>query len=270
MEHFKISSRWKIVLFATLFNLLWEYSIRGTTDLLVHPRLPLFLFLTYFPYLAMVEDLIGRYRLKDYHVMVVALFFGLAWQLMGPSVVFVPPLILGINWSGLLFVNLIWWCPIQTVMAFYIGNRLTPREDWGHPLLSRAGWGLALFIFILITLLFRFYVPDFPPITLHQVVIMIALVIATALVFRKILPSLEEGSSSTTVFEKSRVMDYLSAFTTIFFFFSAVFLTSNPSLVYVTHLNLNRTAFRAVMVGSTIIVLSMLTHRLSSREPIPV
>lgn len=268
MEHFKISSRWKIVLVATLFNLLWEYSMRSINDFLVHPKLPLFLFLTYFPYLAMVEDLIGRHRLKDYHVMVVALFFGLAWQLIGPSVVFLPPLTIGINWSGLLFVNLIWWCPIQTVMAFYIANRITPREDWGHPLLSKAGWGLALFIFILITLLFRLNVPNFPPITLQQVVIMIGLMIATALVFRKTLSSLEEGSSSTTLFEKSRVMDYLSAFTTIFFFFSAVFLTSNPSLVYVTHLS--RTALRAVMAGSTTIVLSMLAHRLSSRKPIPV
>lgn len=263
----KINNRWKIILIATLFNLLWEYHLRGVNDFSVHPRLPLYLFLTYFSYFTIVEDVIARFRLKDYQVFIVALFLGLLWQLVGPSVIYFPPLVMGINWLGVIFVNFIWWVPIQTLMAFYIANRITPR-DWNHPLLSRAGWGLAFFTFVFITFLSRLLVPNFPPITLQQLVIMLALIIATGALFREFLPSIEERLLTPPAFKKDKVMDYLSTFATIFFFFSAFFLTSNPSLVGAIHLN--RTALRVSIVVSTMVVLTMFIRRLSAKKPIPV
>lgn len=268
MRDFKISNRWKIVLIITLFNLLAEYSLRGINGLLAHPELPLFLFLIYFAYFTMVEDLIVRYRLKDYHVIVAAFFFALLFQFLFPQGgVFVPPLILGINWGVLLFVNLIFWCPIQTMMGFYLANRVTPR-DWSHPLLSKIGWGLSLFVFVSITLGFRLFARNIAQVTLLGIVVMIGLMIATVAIFIKIRPSQEERSSPPTAFEKRRLMDYLCIFIVVFFFISAIFLTGDPTYVYAHPIN--RTALQIGMIVSTIVVLIMLGYRLYSRKPIPV
>jgi hypothetical protein len=262
-----MSRRWKIVLVATLFNLLAEYSVRGINNLRVTPLLPPFLFLTYFAYFAMMEDLIGRYRLKDYHVYVASLFFGLLWQLIGPSVVFFPPTILGINWASLLFVNLVWWSSIQTILALYIANRITPRKDWDHPLLSRAGWGLAFLTYVGVTLALRLVV-HFPPVMPLQVLIMGGLISIVAALFKRLVPGPEERSLPPAIFEKDRLLDLLSVLSAVLFFYLAVFLTSDPS--YVVAAFLNRTALRANIVGSTIVGLLMLTRRLSSKKPIRV
>jgi len=263
----QIGNRWKIILIVTLFNLLYEYSLRGIKDFSLHPWLPLYLFLTYFSYFAMIEDLITRFRLKDYQVFVAALFFGLLWQLVGPSIVFFPPFILGINWLGLLFVNFFWWCSIQTVMGFYIANRVTPR-DWNHPLLSKTGWGMVFSLFVLITFFARICVPNFPPSTPQQIITMIGLILATAIFFKKILPLAKERSSLVSVFKKDKVMDCLSIFVVVYFFLSTIFLTTNPTLVGAIHLN--RTALRAGIAVAVIIVTSMFIHRLVSKKSISV
>jgi len=253
---------------ATLFNLLAEYSLRGINSLPVHPVLPLFLFLVYLAYFTMIEDLIVRYRLKDYHVFVAAFFFTLLFQLLFPQGgVFVPPLVLGINWSVLLFVNLIFWCPIQTVMALYLANRTTPR-DWDHALLSRAGWGLSFFVFVSLALLARLLTKGFAQVTLVGIMVMIGLIGATALAFRRLLPGPRERASLPEAFRKDTVMDYLGAFTVAFFLVSAVFLTRDPTYSYAHPVN--RTALHVVMIGSTVVALSMLIHRVFSRRPISV
>ncbi|MEM3726573.1 MAG: hypothetical protein QXK98_06920, partial [Candidatus Bathyarchaeia archaeon] len=69
-------NRWNIVLAATGFNLLFEYSMRGINDLNLRPLLPLFLFWVYFPYFALLEDSITKYRLKDYNIVIAGFFFG--------------------------------------------------------------------------------------------------------------------------------------------------------------------------------------------------
>jgi hypothetical protein len=263
----KINNRWKIILIATLFNLLAEYSLRGINNLEMIPQLSLALFLSYFPYLAMMEDLIGRYRLKDYHVFVAALFFGLLWQLIGPSGALLSPLLLGINWITVIFVNLFWWCPIQTILALYIGNRTAPRQEWDRPLLSEVGWGLAFLTFVGITLLLRVLV-KFPPLTMLQLLIMAGLMVATLVLFYRIHPGPRERSLAPAAFGRDRFLDFLSASLIVYLLYSAVFLASQPAHVVAAQLNL--TALQAGVVVSTIVTLLMLARRLSSRKPIPV
>lgn len=268
MRLLTMGNRWKTVLIVTLVNLLMEYSVRGINNLREIPLLPLALFLNYFPYFAMIEDLIGKYRLKDYQVFVAALCFGLLWQLLGPSAVFFPPLVLGVNWGILLFVNLVWWAPIQTVLAFYIANRVLPRQEWDSPLLSKAGWVLSLILFVSVTLAFRVSVPGFPLVRPPQIIIMGGLILAAAAAFRRILPSPRQLSSPPPLFEKDRVLDGISAGMILFLLYCALFLTSQPSVVYVSHVNI--TALRAVLKASLLVAGAMLAHRLRSRRPIPV
>lgn len=261
-------NRWKIVLLVTLFNLLWEAAGRGIVGILTHPVLLLALFLTYFSYSAMIEDLITRYRLQDYQVLCVAFLFGLAWQLLVPSGgAFVPPLLLGVNWGVVLCVNLVWWGPIQTLMGFYVANRLVSR-DWDHPLLSRLGWGLSLFMFVFITLLIRLNVPSIAVVTAPGVMVMAVLMLASAVIVRRTLQRPEVRSAAPMAFERDKVMDYLSVFMVILFLISGTLLARNPIFSYIHPVN--RPALVAGMVGSTIAVVIMLVHRLSSKRPIPV
>lgn len=265
MKNFETSSGWKIILIATGFNLLFEYSMRGINNLVVQPFLPPILFTAYFTYFTMLEDLIVRYNLKDYHLIVVAFFFGTIYKSLVSGTAVMPPLILGINWGSLLHTNLVWWGPLQTVMALYMANRLTPR-DWNHSLLSKKGWGAMLALNGSVVLLFQLS-GSIPKITLVGVIVMATILIVTALLFRRILPGKYERSSPL-MFKKDRVMDYLNAFTVIIFFVCAVFLIHDPIKAGTS--NVNRTSLQIVMVWTTILALVLLVYRLYTKRSIPV
>lgn len=65
------------ILLCTLFNLLFEYSARGIEEFAQRPWLVLALFGIYFTYFAMLEDLILRFKLKNYEIFLVAFAYGL-------------------------------------------------------------------------------------------------------------------------------------------------------------------------------------------------
>lgn len=150
-------------------------------------------------------------------------------------------------------------------MTFYIANRLAPR-DWNHPLLSKKGWGVMLFLNWLVIVLFQLS-GVIPKATLQGVIMMILILIVTAVIFWRILPGKDERSSYRE-FEKSRVMDYLSAITVIIFLVCAVFLIFDSTRLGASNVNLLST--QIVMVWTTIIAVIILVYRLYSKRSIPV
>lgn len=258
------SHRWKIPLAATALNLLFEYSMRGVNDLPVRPALPLFLFLWYFPYFVLLDDLVARHRLRDFHLVVAAFFFGSAFALLTPFEASDPAGFLGVDWRDFLFVNLAWWGAIQGVMTFYIANRLAPR-DWQRPLLpwgARAGFVLWLLV---VVLLFQRFTPGLPQWSETGAATVAALAAASALLLWRLLP---KRSSPPPPSGRDRVMDALASISVALCVFSALFLTSDPTMVGVTPVN--QTAVRVVVTWTLIAVLVMLVHRLRSKRPIPV
>jgi hypothetical protein len=256
---------WKTVLIATAFNLLFEYSMRGINHLRTQPFLPLVLFTTYFTLFAMIEDLIARYRLRDYHLIVIAFSYGILYQCLVSGAAFAPPLILGINWTSVLFVILVWWGALQNVMTFYLANRLTPR-DWNRNGLSWKAWVVLLLLNGLMVLAFQ-RSGQIPQGTTLGIVIMFLILIGSIIWFWKILPSKEERSRITE-FRKDRLMDCLSAVTIIIFFVCACFLTFDP-VKYVAS-NVNQTSTRIVVNWSVILALTMTFYRMHSKNPISV
>ena len=261
--------RWRIVLTATLLNLLMELSVRGIQGMLTRPVLSGALLLaigaTYWSYFALLEDAIGRYRLSDAQVATAGVFCCLLWQLLGPSIVFLPPLIFGVNLLGLLFVNLVWWAPIQTVLALYIANRMNPRDTW-QPLLSRVARGGYAAAFVGVTLLLRAAVPRLPPPRPGQVLVMLLLLGATAWRFTASLRRVRPAAMPLP-FQPDRFLDGLSLVMTAYLLCSAV-LASTPSLVYVSLVD--RTALHINLVVSLGITLTLAFHRWRSKRPIPV
>lgn len=259
-------SHWKIVFAATAFNLLFEYSMRGINNLATHPALPLFLFLVYFPYFALLEDLITKYRLKDYNVAIVGFFFGTAFTLFVPATQFVEPQVFGVNWAALFFVNFFWWGMIQGVLTFYIATRLFPR-NWNHKLLARTQKAALLTTLVLVGLLYRISIqlnmPQAPRISLQAYIAIAATLAVTALVFKKSIPK----QVVETTKQKEMLMDAISALTIVIFAFCAVLLTQDPTQINVH--SVNATATRTVTTWTIIATLIMLGYRLYKRKPIP-
>lgn len=260
-----MNSSWRTVLIATGFNLLFEYSMRGVNNLSVQRALPLILFTAYFTLYTMLEDLIVRFRLKDYHLMVAAFFFGTAYQFLISGAAILPPTRLGVNWTSLLFVVIVWWGVLQSIITFYVANRLAPR-DWNHRKLSKIGWATALVLNGLVILLFQLS-GAIPKATASQLVVMVIIMCISVLIFRRIIPG-ENERPSLTHFNRSILLDFLSALTVAIFFICAVFLTFDP--VKVNTSNVNATATMIVVRWTISLAVILLVYRLYSKRPIPV
>jgi len=146
-----VSNGTKIIFLATLFNLSFEYSMRGIQGILDR-GLIFFLFLLYFAYYAIVEDLILRYRISNVQMLIVGFTFGIIPQTFITGVIFEGPLILGVNLGRLLFIGIVWWGILQGLLTFYFATSLVPR-DWKRPPMGKLGWTLAVSYILLFSLL---------------------------------------------------------------------------------------------------------------------
>lgn len=260
-------NRWKIVFAAVGFNLLFEYSMRGINNLIVRPALPLFLFMVYFPYFTMLEDLIAKYRLKDYNLIIAGFFFGTVFSIFVPATQFVEPQLLGINWTAFLFVNLFWWGMIQGVLTFYIATRLFPR-DWNHKLLTRTQKIALLLTLIFVGLLYRISiqlnVPQAPETRIEAYVAIAIISIMTVLIFKNTIPK----QTIDITQRKETIIDIIGASTIAIFTFCAVFLTQDPTQINVH--SVNATAVGIVTSWTLIVALIMISYRVCKHRLIPI
>jgi len=156
----------------------------------------------------------------------------------------------------------VWWGALQAVLTFYIANRVAQR-DWNHPRFSKKGWALTLLLNGAVVVLFQLsgYVPKG---TVAGMVSMVIVLIATLIIFWRILPKDERVYVE---FERSRLMDYLSVITVAVFVVS-MFLVFDPTRLVASNVNL--TAVRIVTVWTAILAVIMLAYRLYSKKEIPV
>jgi len=100
--------------------------------------------------------------------------------------------------------------------------------------------------------------------TVAGMVSMVIVLIATLIIFWRILPKDER---IYVEFERSRLMDYLSVITVAVFVVS-MFLVFDPTRLVASNVNL--TAVRIVTVWTAILAVIMLAYRLYSKKEIPV
>lgn len=257
------SDGWRIVLTATLYNLLFEYSIRSVYSLSVKPLLPLFLFLVYFSYFTILEALIVKYRLRDRHVVLLTVVhYSVYSTLFLPGTfLYLPPLILGVNWFTYLWVNVFWWIFIQTLLALYFANRIRPR-DWNHGTLSRRGWVLTLAVYVGVGLVFRAVIKV--PFNLLGTVVTWAIGLLAALLF---IRSIKE-ERDTPVFRRSVFLDGVLLFVLVSFVISAFLLPYQPGTETYHPVNLPSAGFQ--IVCTAIAAVCMMAYRLVTRREIPV
>jgi len=260
-----MGNRWGTILVATAFNLLFEYSLRGINNLVMQPLLPLILFVAYFSLFTMVEDLIVRFRFKDYHLIILAFTFGTVYHFLVSGAALLQTSFAGVNWGSLIFVNAVWWGALQLVMTFYLANRAAPR-DVNHSLMTKGGWAFFLILNGIVILLFQAS-GAIPRANVLQILLMILIFLAFAGLLWKILSKTSQRIVPIG-FSRLLAMDFLCAATLVVFIVSAIFLTFDPFQSGTS--NINRTAGIVVTVWTIISAASMLSYRLYARRSIPV
>jgi hypothetical protein len=258
-----LNNRWKIIWTATLFNLLFEYSLRGFSNIKVQAGLPIILFAVYFTLFIMCEDLIVRYKLKAYQLMLLAFFYGTFYCAYTSGILYIKPSFMGIDWKSLLFVNIIWWGAIQGVLTFYLANMVNPR-DWNHARLSKVGWIVCLVINFLAVAIFQVsgLIPKAtPPGGLITWIIM-------AISLAVFIGSIKKSSQIVREFQKSKFLSFLAILTVAVFLYSAAFLAYNPVLSNTSNVNAN--SLRIIGGYTVAAAVSLLIYRFSSKKEIPV
>lgn len=251
-----------IVIVATAFNLLFEYSLRGVNHLVERPVFPVFLIAIYASLFAMEEDLIRRYRLRDYHLVALAFTYGIVYQCLVSGTAFQHPTFLGIRWSHSLFVILVWWGGVQSVLTFYLANRIRPR-NYRSPPMQRKGWLLALAINGIVIGLFQASgkIPHGTPAGYATMLIVAALAaVAFSRLARRVPPA--------EPFRRRLFIDLTVASTVAVFIMCALVLTRDPTTIGTS--DVNRLATRIVVVWTISATVAALGYRLKAGRAIPV
>ncbi|MGQ9641619.1 MAG: hypothetical protein ACUVUF_05780 [Candidatus Bathycorpusculaceae bacterium] len=262
-----VDNRYKIALWCTFFNMVFEYSMRGINNIARQPVLFPLLFGTYFTYFLALEDLIVRFKLQEEHLLAIAFFFGTFYITFATGIVFVNPNLMGINVVNLLFVNIVWWGLLQAILTFYFANRLT-RRDWNHPTMGKCGWALIIFYQILMLLLFQFANPNVPKGSTTGY-FTITTIFAASFVICAVLIRRQKSKFATepTAFKQSLVLDVLAFGSAFLFFILAVFFTSDQ--VQSGAHQINQSATNIVIFWSLVVAAVMAFYRFKKRSPFP-
>lgn len=252
-----------IAIVATAFNLLFEYSMRGVNHLVERPTFVLVLVAAYFTIFTMEEDLIRRFRLRDYHLVVLAFTYGMVYQCLVSGTAFQRPELLGIRWSHSLFVLLVWWGGIQSVLTFYLATRVCPR-NWEQPPLSRRGWMIAAGVNLVVIGLFQMS-GQIPRGTPAGYATMVAVVSAAGVLFWRLA---SRGARAPRAARPVLALDVLAVATVLAFAVCAIFLTSDPTKLGTSLVN--ETAVRAVVRWTFVAEAVLIGTRAISRRSLPV
>ncbi|MDD1634640.1 MAG: hypothetical protein LUQ58_03480 [Methanomicrobiales archaeon] len=248
-------SRWGTILLATVFSLLLEYAVRGLPNLTESPLLFPLLAAAYLSYFTMVQDLVVRFRLGDRHLVGIAFFTGTVYVFLVSGLALVPPLVLGVNWLAILFLNLVWWAALQTLLGRYLAGRLLGNDGSLDPL-SSAGWMVALAVQAGVILLFQLS-GRIPPLTPVAVGVLILLLIGSASAVKFTLPPREEPFP---VIRPNPVWDILAGASIIVFLACALMPAGDPA--FMGPFPVNRTSLPVVVLWSLLVAVVMALHRL--------
>lgn len=242
------SNRLKIILLATIFNLSFEYSMRGFYGFF-GSILPFFLFGFYFTLYLMLEDLIVRFKIKNYQLVLAAFLYGIFPMAFATGALFNKPRFLGIDWLALFYIGIPWWGILQAIFTFYFANRII-RRNWDHPKMGRWGWFLCIGYNIAALSFMKIVSPYQAPVQPIAYLIFIFIASFTALFLWQDLG--KNKNRQPWQFEPSRVMDVLSFGSLILFLFLGTYFASGQVVDPVAGTHINPVATKIVHLWTII------------------
>jgi hypothetical protein len=230
--------RFSLVFYCALFNLLFEYSARGIGEFTHRPLLVLALFGIYFTYFVMLEDLILRFKLKNYEIFLAAFAYGLfpiaflTGNLFNKEI-YSGIIFAGVNIGTVIIIGILAWGVVQGMVTLYLGNRLSPR-DWDRPQMGKLGWILAL-LYQAAIMIYASTNPRTPRGEPLGYLVFGVLVIAAAVL---LVRSMKTPRPKIGAFQSSWIMDTLAFGSVIIFLILGTFFVSGPTIVTSQPLNL--------------------------------
>lgn len=259
----KLGKRWRIVLIASFLAFFMEYSLRGISVFIARPRMAVFVLLNYVIYIALMEELIGRFKLNDSQAWVVAAFFGIL-QVLGISHIYYPPFIFGINLPLLLINNVVWWPTLQTIFAFYIARRITPDVDRTRPMLSTFGVVSFFILYLLVLASWRMLAAQ--PTTAWQLMILVTLGCFFGVVSLMAIRTNIKIGVKVLPFARDKVLDTIAVIMTVFL--TILFVT--PSTAASAKALRNPATGRSFAIVTVLIGLALLLRRVLSKRAISI
>jgi hypothetical protein len=254
----------KIVLVATFFNLLFEFSFRGIIGFWGIRHIPLFLFLTYFSWFSIIEYLIHRYRITNKQLLIAAFAYGLLPMTFLTGVVVGPGMPFHINWLAVFGVNIVWWGFLQGLLTFYLANRLVKR-DWNERPLGSTGLTLAV-LYLVFSMLTIFRVS--PGIKHGPGIMYLAIIFLFFAIVVYLKRTLKERP--VYAFERHWFLDLLCAGAIFAFLFSGLVLAARPKYDPVSNSIISHSANMFTQNVTRGIFFAMLGYYLVRRRPITI
>ncbi|MFX0134790.1 MAG: hypothetical protein ACFFDN_14205 [Candidatus Hodarchaeota archaeon] len=214
-------NKYKIILGCVLFNLILEYWVHGIPNFfIIFPSL----FLLYVTYFFMLEDLILRYHLKDYQVLLIGFVFGVYTEIFSTGSIFGSGYFFGIDPFYFFLSTIGWWGLIQSVLTMNFANRFIAIRDWTEEPSGKLLWILAVgwHVFMFLGFLSEQMELKIPPLinlagqnlpkrTLMGYItsaIILIIVLTLYFIIQKIRG--EKSSAVIPIFEKSKFLDVLT------------------------------------------------------------
>ena len=257
--------QWPLILAATGFNLLFEYSWRGANTILQEPQLLVALFILYATLFTILEDLIVEFRFRDYHLIIAAFFYGTIYEFFGSGALFYQPGFMEINWMTLFFANLVLWGSLQGVFTFYLANRVAPRAPRPR-LVSGREWALLLFLNIIALLWIRTSAALPSPSSTQWIALLLVLLVSAFILIRAIRK--KEWRAAYIPSRRSMILDLVGIITVVIFIISALFLSNTQLLPSMAVYNIS--AWNIDLVWVITVAVILLVYRVLRGESIPV
>lgn len=137
------SPKTKLILVCVVFNLLLELWVHGIGGFL-NPVLTISLFLIYLSYFIILVDLIVRFNLRDYHVLLIGFIYGMLQETLNTGSVFNDAFVLGVNPIYIFMANILWWGILQSVFAYYFAKTIVKDSEDEFNKMGLRGWMFAI------------------------------------------------------------------------------------------------------------------------------
>ncbi|MGD2248321.1 MAG: hypothetical protein PVF58_07920 [Candidatus Methanofastidiosia archaeon] len=255
-------NRFKIIFVATVFNILFEYSMRGIGGLF--QRGFFLLFFLYLSYYSLVEDLIVKYKITNKQLIIIAFCFGVIPEAFLTGSIFSPPLFVGINIPRFIFINLVWWGCLQGLITFYFANRIVNRA-WNHRKLHNFGWGIRITYIACVSLFTFFASPILPKGPVMGYIVVFGTIAAGVIYLKKTLIAPQQDAYP---FERSHILDFLSFGSIIIFIILGTFVATTQTLVEGSLLNAK--AAQLSTAWTVVVFIGVVIYYLSHKKQITI
>lgn len=190
------------ILILVFFSLFLEFVVRGSFALTREFEDWFFLFLIYFAYYKILEDLIVRYKLKDFQLLYLVIFLSIVIETWITGSAFKEAIFLNFSPMALLIPTVL-WVSLQSFLALYLANRIRTKRAGT---MEKFGWILSVGIFLFVAFganLARGGLPGKPGGYLALSILAVVLVV----ILRKSVK--KTRGSELMPFRKSKLMDGL-------------------------------------------------------------